>query len=172
MRLASLLLASIACAGLLACAGPTVTVATNEPIEIHITLRHEVRVEIDRDLEQMLDQEANREQVTSRGGSPNDDALLRAAKERAEIGEQADGYVGTRSGAPPTAADLANRVNRSRRSSYESLASRYGVDPTQVGRAAAANRIRGARRGEIIRRPDGQWITKDETTRVVDHDSD
>lgn len=166
-----LLVAGLGLAGAGGCASPTVTLATEKPIEIKIDLRHEVRVRLDREVSEMIRSQAESPAVTTRSASPDDDALARAAKAGGVLGEQADGYLGLRLTAP--GADdraLAVRLNERRRDEYRALAVQSDVPLAQVEKAAGANRIAKASPGEWVRAPDGTWIEKDETTVVVVRD--
>ena len=151
------------------CTSPTVTLATEKPIEIKIDLRHEVRVHIDREVDELIDSEEAR--VKPRGVAVDDDDLVIAAKGRDVLGEQADGYLGVRT-QDATPADLAliQRVNAGRRERYLALAKEEGVPPAQVEKAAGASRIEDAQPGEWVRTPSGDWIEKSEATVVKVHD--
>ena len=151
------------------CTSPTVTLATEKPIEIKIDLRHEVRVHIDREVDELISSEEAR--VKPRGVAVDDDDLVTAAKGRDVLGEQADGYLGART-REATPADLAliQRVNAVRRERYLALAKEEGVPPAQVEKAAGANRLEAAQPGEWVRTPGGDWIEKSNATVVKVHD--
>lgn len=146
------------------CGSPTVTLATEKPIEIKIDLRHEVRVHIDREVDELIDAEEAR--VKPRGTADDED-LAQAAKARDALGEQADGYLGLHA-ENPSAADraLAERVNASRRERYLALAKEEGVPVAQIEKAAGAHRIEDAQPGEWVRTPGGDWIEKSDATVV------
>jgi len=146
------------------CTSPTVTLATEKPIEIKIDLRHEVRVHIDREVDELIDSEAAR--VKPRGVTADDEDLARAAKARDVVGEQADGYLGVREKATPEDRALVARVNARRRDSYGALAKEEGVPVAQIEKTAGANRIEDAQPGEWVRTPEGVWIEKSEATVV------
>jgi len=165
MRLRHCTAAAFALLGLAAsaCLSPTVTIATDKPIEIQIDLRHEVRVTVERDVAALIGAEETRSQVMARSGNPSDEALLRAAKERRALGEQSDGYVASISNESADIA-LAERTNSARRAEYEALAAQHGVAREQIERVAGAKRLREARDGELVREPGGAWIEKREGT--------
>lgn len=171
VRVRWLLVAGIGIAWGGACGSPTVTLATDKPIEIKIELHHEVRVHVDREVSELMQTEAARPAVTTRSGELPDEELARAAKARGALGEQANGYLGLR-WPDPDLADraLADRLNAGRRADYLALAQRNGVPVLQVEKTAGANRIAAARPGEWVRTPKGQWIEKDEATVVVVQD--
>src|SRR5258705_7317757 len=153
----------VAAVGLAAagCPSPTVTLATEKPIEIRIDLRHEVRVHIDREVDELIDSETAR--VKPRGVTADDEDLVRAAKTRAVLGEQADGYVGLHAQNPsPEDRALVERLNSHRRERYVALAKEEGVPVPQIEKTAGANRIEDAQPGEWVRTPEGEWIEKSE----------
>ena len=161
----------VAAVGLVAaeCTSPTVTLATEKPIEIKIDLRHEVRVHIDREVDELIDSEEAR--VKPRGVAADDDDLVAAAKARDVLGEQADGYLGVRTeNATPTDLALIQRVNAGRRESYLALAKEEGVPPAQIEKAAGASRLEDAPPGEWVRTPAGDWIEKSNATVIKVHD--
>ena len=151
------------------CASPTVTLATEKPIEIKIDLRHEVRVHIDREVDELIDSEEAR--VKPRGVAADDEDLVIAAKARDVVGEQADGYLGVRTeNATPADLALIQRVNASRRERYLVLAKEEGVPPAQIEKAAGASRLEDAPPGEWVRTPGGDWIEKSDATVIQVHD--
>jgi hypothetical protein len=153
----------------LACA-PTVTVATSQPIEIKIDLNHEVRVRLDREVEDLIAQDGKTTAVAARGLSdelPLGDPLEVAAAKRAKtLGERADGYLGAVPPAGEPAQALVERVNAERRARYQELASRYAAPPREVEKLAGARRLEQAGVGEAVMTPDGAWITKEESLQV------
>lgn len=85
------------------------------------------------------------------------DAAVEAARTRGEVGEQADGYLGLRSGG----GDLKSRVdqiNIKRRAIYTDLAAKRGVSVADVG-AATACELFGSRvaPGEFYKDESGAW---------------
>jgi uncharacterized protein YdbL (DUF1318 family) len=85
------------------------------------------------------------------------DAAVEAARARGEVGEQADGYLGLRSGG----GDLKSRVdqiNIKRRAIYTDLAAKRGVSVADVG-AATACELFGSRvaPGEFYKDESGAW---------------
>lgn len=153
---------AVAAAG---CASPTVTLATEKPIEIKIDLRHEVRVHIDREVDELIDAEEAR--VRPRGIAADDEDLALAAKARDAVGEQADGYLGLHA-ADASDADraLVARVNAVRRDRYAALAREERVPLAQIEKTAGAHRIAEAASGEWVRTPGGDWIEKSDATVV------
>jgi uncharacterized protein len=169
-RVCRLLLAAIGIAWGGACGSPTVTLATDKPIEIKIDLHHEVRVHIDREVDELIQSE-RRPAVRTRSAAPSDEDLARAAKVRGALGEQADGYVGVHAqNSEPADRALVDRVNARRRQIYLDLARKNGAPLAEVEKTAGAGRIEEAKAGEWVRTPDGQWIEKSDATAVVVHD--
>lgn len=153
-----------------ACGSPTVTLATDKPIEIKIDLYHEVRVRVDRDVDELIESEES-PRVRSRSAGPSDDDLVAAAKARDAIGEQADGYLGLHTSSPESAdRALVARVNARRQQTYRALANEHGAPVDEVEKTAGANRIDEADVGEWVRTPEGQWVEKSGATEVVVHD--
>ena len=170
MRGFPLLLTASALGSAVACGSPTVTLATDQPIEIKIDLYHEVRVRVDRDVDELIESEEH-PRVRSRSTAPSDDDLVAAAKARDAIGEQADGYLGLHAATPESAdRSLVARVNAQRQQTYRSLAQEHGAPVDEIEKTAGANRIEEADVGEWVRTPEGQWIEKSGATEVVVHD--
>ena len=142
---------------------PTVQVAAPEPIVINLNINHEVKVKLSEDVEGMITAEENAAQVGSRGIDSDvqmgDSRAVRLAKESGAIGERADGYLGV---VPDKAgdADLVERVNAERRTSYEALATRYETDLVSVQSVAGQRRLDEAVAGEAILPADGVWTVK------------
>jgi uncharacterized protein YdbL (DUF1318 family) len=169
MRCTRLLCAAGALVGATACGSPTVTLATDKPIEIKIDLYHEVRVRVDRDVDELIESEER--PVRTRGVEASDDELVAAAKARDAIGEQADGYLGLHAASPESAdRALVARVNARRQQTYRSLAQEHGAPIDEVEKAAGANRIEETAVGDWVRTPAGQWIEKSGATQVVVRD--
>ncbi len=149
------------------CAGPTLTVATEKPIEIRIELKHEVRLVLDQDVQALLAREERQTQVVARTTSRIPDAILvDRAKSQGTLGERADGYLGVTPRAAGDQDALADRVNEERRREYETIAAHSYVPVGEVGKVAGAQRITSAPMGETIRTPEGRWIERDELVQV------
>lgn len=147
------------------CASPTVNIATQKPIEIKIDLRHEVRIQLDRDVSELIESEGV-QALTARSAAQDADRIREGLRE-GRLGEGADGYLAARDAGATSDTTLVDRVNASRRAGYEALALESGRDRTDVEAIAGAQRIREAADGEWIRTPNGEWVRKDATTRIV-----
>ena len=85
------------------------------------------------------------------------DPIVEAARGRGEVGEQADGYLGLRSGGGDLKARV-DQINIKRRAIYTDLAAKRGVTVADVGAATAcelfASRVGP---GEYYRDEGGTW---------------
>ena len=135
-------IAIVSIAGSLACA-PTakVQVEAPQPIVIQLDIKHEVRLRIENDLGELVEQEDARASVSTRGGDLGDEARVREGLRTGAVRETAAGYVAAEGVEPELAAAVA-RVNETRRSAYETLAERHGVDRSDVEALAASLRTR------------------------------
>lgn len=87
-------------------------------------------------------------------------AMIDEAKVEGVVGEQADGYLGFRSGTSDTALQEAVRVtNEARRNAYAARAAETGV-ATDVAAARMFEALLRPRlaRGEWYRNAQGQWV--------------
>ena len=73
------------------------------------------------------------------------------------IGERFDGYVGMSSTAPDAIRRQVAAINIKRRALYSNLAARRGVQPQEVGIAAACTLLGRVGVGEAYMLSDGQW---------------
>lgn len=153
-------------ATLAACA-PTVNVATREPIVIQLNIQHELRVKIEREVDELIESDEARGQVGTRGlgedvsASFHDAREVTDAKRAGSIGERADGYLGVvRPDADPELDALVERVNRERRESYQALADEYETSLVVVGTIAGEQRLASAAPGEAVMTADGRWVQK------------
>ena len=85
------------------------------------------------------------------------DPAVEAARARGEVGEQADGYLGLRSGGGDLRSHV-DQINIKRRAIYTDLAAKRGVTVADVG-AATACELFGSRvgPGEYYRDESGAW---------------
>ena len=85
------------------------------------------------------------------------DPAVEAARARGEVGEQADGYLGLRSGGGDLKARV-DQINIKRRAIYTDLAAKRGVSVADVG-AATACELFGSRvaPGEYYKDEGGAW---------------
>jgi len=87
--------------------------------------------------------------------SPLDDA-----KQAGHVGEQADGYVAVRPGAPSSAQELVNQVNTGRSAHYAAIAAKNGTDPAAVAALAGSKLIARTPSGQWVRDASGAWRQK------------
>jgi uncharacterized protein YdbL (DUF1318 family) len=145
---------------------PTVNIATQKPIEIKIDLHHEVRIQLDREVSELIDSEGT-QALTARSVAEDVDRI-REGKARGTLGEQANGYLGVRSVRPADADTvLVDRVNAARRDEYRALAEKKELPQDAIEKLAGARRLDAASPGEAVQTPEGKWIEKDENTTVV-----
>ena len=90
-------------------------------------------------------------------GAPAAASPLDDAKQAGHLGEQADGYVGVRSGAPDSAQQLAGRVNAGRSERYAEIAAKNATDPAAVAALAGKKLIDRAPAGQWVRDSSGKW---------------
>ncbi len=85
------------------------------------------------------------------------DAVVEGARAKGEVGEQADGYLGLRTGGGDLKARV-DQINIKRRAIYTDLAAKRGVTVADVG-AATACELFGSRvsPGEYYRDESGSW---------------
>ena len=69
---------------MLASCAPTVNVATQEPIVIQLNIQHELRVKIEREVDELIQGDEARSHVGSRGLGEDVSASLRDAREVTE----------------------------------------------------------------------------------------
>lgn len=89
-------------------------------------------------------------------------ALVDAAKDRGEVGEQADGFLGFVKPAGDAALKAAvAEINAGRAQLYRQAAARNGVTPEAAGAAAFTQVVQSKLQpGEYYRTPDGTWTRK------------
>lgn len=87
--------------------------------------------------------------------SPLDDA-----KQAGYVGEQADGYLGVRPGAPDSAHELAATINAERGTRYAEIAAANGASPAAVAALAGKKLIARAPAGQWVRDASGKWLRK------------
>jgi len=85
------------------------------------------------------------------------DPVIEAARERGEVGEQADGYLGLRSGGGDLKARV-DQINIKRRAIYTDLAAKRGVSVSDVGAATACELFESrVGPGEFYKDDAGSW---------------
>ncbi|WP_448204754.1 YdbL family protein [Azospirillum sp. sgz302134] len=84
---------------------------------------------------------------------------LAAAKAAGQIGERPDGLVGVVSGAPASAAQLAEQVNAQRIARYRDIARGNGTSVDQVQALAGQQLIDRTPAGQYVL-SGGQWVRK------------
>lgn len=94
------------------------------------------------------------------GGWPAAASPLDDAKQAGQLGEQADGYVGVRPGAPESAHQLAGRINSERGERYAEIAAKNDTSPAAVAALAGKKLIGRAPAGQWVRSSSGEWRRK------------
>lgn len=87
--------------------------------------------------------------------SPLDDA-----KQAGHVGEQADGYLAARPGAPGSAQALVSQINTGRSTRYAEIAAKNGTDPSAVAALAGSKLIARTPSGQWVRDASGAWRQK------------
>ena len=82
---------------------------------------------------------------------------LDEAKAAGHVGEQADGYLGVRPGAPQSAHQLASRINAERGTRYAQIAARNDTSPAAVAALAGKKLIERTPSGQWVRDASGNW---------------
>lgn len=149
---------------LFAACTPTVTLAP-EPIEIHISLDHVIRLTLDDDVRAIVEAPGNAVRARSPGTVD-----LRTAKRNGEIGEQADGYLGVVAAGEGALAELVARENAARRTAYGRVAQARGVPDADVAKVAAVQRLEASMVGERVRDESGVWHPVELAVRVTVRD--
>lgn len=126
---------------------PRGEVATTEkPITINLNVKidHEIRLKVDKDLDQVLS---------------NESGLLDEAKAKGLVGEKSNGYLGAVDPSNAEAQTLIVGINQKRRQAYEDIAKRNLTSVQTVETLAGDKFIQNTRPGNFIERPGG-WIKK------------
>lgn len=90
-------------------------------------------------------------------GGAQETTVLVQGRAAGLIGERFDGYVGMSSAAPDSVRRQVAAINIKRRALYSNLAARRGVQPQEVGIAAACTLLGRVAVGGAYMLPDGQW---------------
>lgn len=85
-------------------------------------------------------------------------AALGEAKDKGQVGEQTDGYLGV-VGNDAQAAEIARLINEARRAEYQKMATQNGIQLSDVEAIAGKKAIEKTETGNFIRL-DGQWQRK------------
>lgn len=94
------------------------------------------------------------------GGFPAAASPLDDAKHAGQLGEQADGYVGVRPGAPESAHELAGEINAARGTRYAEIAAKNDTSPAAVAALAGKKLIERAPPGQWVLDSSGKWQRK------------
>jgi len=89
-------------------------------------------------------------------------ATVDSAKNRGEIGEQINGYLGVVDGASPSSAvrDAMSEINIARKSVYSQLASQQNVQIDVVAQITGEKQLKKAARGHYVKDMTGVWKRK------------
>ncbi len=96
-------------------------------------------------------------------------AAYEQARTDGQIGEQADGYLGIVSSAPPAVRDLVRDINLKRKDAYTKGAP-AGSTIESFAFVTGCNQIANTKPGEKYKTPDpgGRWLTRDSSPPVRD----
>lgn len=129
-----------------ACTPRGEVVAPEKPITINLNVKidHEIRLKVDKDLDQVLS---------------NENGLLNEAKTKGVVGEKSNGYLGAVNPSNAEAQALINNLNQKRRQAYEDIAKR-NLTSVQVVEALAGDKaIQNTKPGNFVE-SSGGWIKK------------
>ncbi|MDF0675612.1 MAG: YnbE family lipoprotein [Nitrospira sp.] len=131
---------------LAACTPRGEVAAPEKPITINLNVKidHEIRLKVDKDLDQILS---------------NESGLLDEAKGKGVVGEKSNGYLGAVDPSNAEAQAVLVGVNQKRRQAYEDIAKRNLISVQTVETLAGDKFIQNAKPGNFIERPGG-WIKK------------
>jgi len=88
-------------------------------------------------------------------------SLVDAAKERGEVGEQADGFLGfVQPVSDPQLQSAVGEINAGRAEAYRETAARTGVDAAAAGQATAVQLLARMPAGHYHRPLGGAWTRK------------
>ena len=120
--------------------------ASETPIIINLNVKgdHEIRLKVDKDLDQVLS---------------NDNGLLDKAKARGLIGEKTNGYLGAVNSSKAGVQALIKDANQKRRQAYEDIAKRSRTSVQAVEPLAGEKAIQNTKPGNFIEGPGG-WMKK------------
>ena len=87
-------------------------------------------------------------------------AIVDAAKAQGVAGEQADGYLGIRTGGDAALQAAVAAINSGRAAAYREAAAKAGVTVDAAAGAAAAQLIARVPPGQYYRTQSGDWVRK------------
>ena len=146
--------------------------APDKPIEINlnVTIRQEVLVRLQRDVEQLINQNPQAFPQTPQmrklvllamvllaAPAGAQTAAVNAARAAGSVGERYDGYVGVAGAVAPAVRSQVATINIQRRSLYSKLAASKGVSPQDVGVTAGCQLLARVGVGETYLWADGKW---------------
>lgn len=89
------------------------------------------------------------------------DAVISAAKAAGTVGEQADGYLGTKGSVSADVRSAVDALNIKRRAAYTDLAAKRGVTVQDMAAVTGCQTLAGrVSSGQIYRIGNGDWQTK------------
>lgn len=92
--------------------------------------------------------------------APASARALDQARSQGLVGDQADGYLGVVSAAPPNVVAEVQRINLERREEYARIAQEQGASVEAVGAIFGQQLFQRTRSGEYFRDATGQWVRK------------
>lgn len=125
-----------------ACTPRREVAAPEKPITINlnVTSDHEIRLKVDKDLDQVLS---------------DDSGLLDEAKAKGLVVEKRNGYLGAVNPSSTEAQALMEDVNQKRRQAYEDIAERNRISVKTVETLAGEKAIQNAKPGNFMESPGG-----------------
>lgn len=88
------------------------------------------------------------------------DPVIDAAKDRGQVGEQIDGYLGTIGGVDASLQRKVDEINARRREVYTQLANQQGISLKDVARVSGEKLVLGEQSGRFIFDDSGRWVKK------------
>jgi len=89
------------------------------------------------------------------------DSAVSAAKAAGTVGEQADGYLGTKGSVSADVRAAVDAINIKRRAAYTDLASKRGVTVADMAAVTGCQTLAGrVSQGQIYKIGGGEWQTK------------
>lgn len=89
------------------------------------------------------------------------DSVVSAAKAAGTVGEQADGYLGTKGSVSAEVRAAVDALNIKRRAAYTELAAKRGVTVADMAAVTGCQTLAGrVAQGQIYRIGNGDWQTK------------
>ena len=86
------------------------------------------------------------------------DPIIERAMDQGVVGERIDGYLGIISGADAAVSRKVDEINAGRRAAYANMASREGVNLTDVARLTGERLVAAQPSGHYVYDDTGRWV--------------